>query len=319
MKGVNESFCVRDVVVKKLNRHWLTVNVPKLGAVRFRLSRPLPDKYGMARVTLDKAGRWHVSFTAAPPINQRVSTAAEVGIDRGVTTTLATSDGQMLRIPTSPELVEKTKRLQQQLARQKKGSKRRAKTKLQIAKTHARISDRRKDWVEKVTSRLVDEYDVLVVEDLKVKNMVKSPQAKPDPENPGHFLPNGAAAKSGLSRSIHAACWSLFQQRLDDKAKQSGVRVLLVNPAFTSQQCSVCGHTAKENRESQAIFLGVQCGHRAHADINAACNILARGQSSRHPQGMGTCASSDAGVGTCTSPPAIRRRINARTSEMKVA
>lgn len=207
----------------------------------------------------------------------------------------------------------KNKRLQQRLARQHKGSKRRAKTKSQLAKTHARIADRRKDWVEKVTTRLVDEYDVVVVEDLKIKNVVKSPKAKPDSDSPVHFLPNGAAAKSGLSRSIHAACWSLMQQRFEDKAKQSGVRVLLVNPVFTSQQCHECGHIAKENRESQAIFRCVQCGHQAHADI------LARGTSPRHPQDMGTCASSNAGVGTCTSPPTIRRRTNARPSEMKVA
>ena len=319
VKGINESFCVRDVVVTKLNRRWGSVNVPKLGAVKFRLSRRLPDKYGMARVALDKAGRWHVSFTAAPLAKERVATGAEVGVDRGVATTLATSDGQMLRIPTSPKLVDKTKRLQQQLARQHKGSNRRAQTKLQLAQTHARIADRRKDWVEKVTTRLVDEYDLVVLENLKVKNMVKSPKAKPNLENPGHFLPNGAASKAGLSRSIHAACWTLFQQRLDDKAQQSGVRVLLVSPAFTSQQCHECGHTAKENRESQAIFLCVRCGHQAHADINAARNILARGTSSRHPQDVGTCASSNTGVGTRTSPPAIRRRTNARISEMKVA
>ena len=190
---------------------------------------------------------------------------------------------------------------------------------MQIAKIHARIADRRKDWVEKVTTRLVDEYDVIVLEDLKVKNMVKSPKAKPDLENPGQFLPNGAAAKSGLSRSIHATCWTMMQQCLLNKPKQSGVRVLLVNPAFTSQQCHVCSHIAKENRESQAIFRYVRCGHQAHADINAARNILARGTSSRHPQGMGTCASSNAGAGARTSPPVIRRRTNARTPEMQVA
>jgi putative transposase len=290
VKGQHESFCVRDVTVKKLNHHWATVGVPKLGPVRFRLSRPLPDKYGMARVTWDTAGRWHVSFTAAPQLKERNSTGAEVGIDRGVATTLATSDGQMFRIPTSPKLVAKTKYLQRQLARQQRGSKRRAKTRLQLAKTHARIADRRKDWVEKVTTRLVDEYDTIVLEDLKVTNMVGAPQAKPDVENPGNFLPNGAAAKAGLNRSIHAACWSLFQQRLMDKAKQSGVRVLLVNPAFTSQQCRRCGYIATENRESQAIFRCVQCGYESHADFNAACNILARGISLAPSPGHGDYA-----------------------------
>jgi putative transposase len=307
VKGQHESFCVRDVVVHTLNRNWATINVPKLGAVRFRLSRPLPDKYGMARVTLDKAGRWHVSFTAAPELHERVSTGAEVGIDRGVATTLATSDGQMFRIPTSPKLVAKTKYLQRQLARQQRGSKRRAKTKFQLAKTHARIVDRRKDWVEKVTTRLVDEYDTIVLEDLKVKNMVKAPKPKPDVENPGNFLPNGAAAKAGLNRSIHAACWSLFQQRLSDKAKQSGVVVLLVNPAFTSQQCRRCSHIAKESRESQAIFRCIKCDYEAHADFNAACNILARGISLAPSPGHGEYAR--------VSRPVVRPLVAAGTPE----
>jgi putative transposase len=311
VKGKHEGFCVRDVVVKKLNRHWASVQVPKLGPVRFRLSRPLPEKYGMARVSLDKAGRWHVSFTAALEPCARTTTGAEVGIDRGVATTLATSDGQMLRIPTRPMLVAKTKRLQEQLSRQHKGSKGRAQTKLQLAKTHAHIVDRRKDWVEKVTTRLVEEYDVVVLEDLVVKNMVRAPRAKPDPENVGGFLPNGAVAKAGLNHSIHAAAWSLFQQRLTDKAQQSGVRVRLVNPAFTSQQCRACGHIAKENRESQAIFRCVQCGHQAHADINAARNILARGTSHAPSPGHGDYAR--------ISPPATRSLVAAGTSEMKVA
>jgi putative transposase len=307
VKGRHESFCVRDVVVHNLNHHWATINVPKLGPVRFLLSRPLPEKYGMARVTLDKAGRWHVSFTAAPELRERVSTGAEVGIDRGVATTLATSDGQMFRIPTSPKLVAKTKYLQRQLARQQKGSKRRAQTKLQFAKTHARIVDRRKDWVEKVSTRLVDEYDTIVLEDLKVKNMVRAPKPKPDLKNPGVFLSNGAAAKAGLNRSIHAACWSLFQQRLIDKAKQSGVRVLLVNPAYTSQQCRRCGHIAKESRESQAIFRCVQCGYEAHADFNAACNILARGTSLAPSPGHGDYAR--------VSRPVVRPLVAAGTPE----
>jgi putative transposase len=161
--------------------------------------------------------------------------------------------------------------------------------------------------VEKVTTRLVDEYDTIVLEDLKVKNMVRATKAKPDAENLGVFLSNGAAAKAGLNRSIHAACWSLFQQRLIDKAKQSGVRVLLVNPAYTSQQCRRCGHIAKESRESQAIFRCVQCGYEAHADFNAACNILARGTSLAPSPGHGDYAR--------VSRPVVRPLVAAGTPE----
>jgi transposase len=195
-KGEDEGFCVRDVTVKRLNRRWATVGVPKAGTVRFRLSRPLPAKSGMARVTLDASGRWYVSFAAAQGAVVRTPTGSVVGIDRGVATTLAISDGTMFRAPTSPKLVAKVVRLDQSLSRQRQGSKHRAKTRRQRARAHAQIADRRRDWVEKTTTQLVVDHDVLVLEDLRVKNMVRRPKPKPDPEKLGAFLPNGASAKA---------------------------------------------------------------------------------------------------------------------------
>jgi putative transposase len=276
-KGEDEGFCVRDVTVNQLNRRWATVAVPKVGKVRFRLSRPLPAAYGMARITLDAAGRWHVSFAAAQAAVVRTTTGLVVGIDRGVTTTLALSNGTMLRAPSSPKLAAKVALFDQRLARQRRGSKHRAATKQARARSHARIADRRRDWVEKTTTRLVVDHDVLVLEDLRVKNMVRRPKPKPDPVQQGAFLPNGAAAKAGLNRSIHRSNWSTFARRLQDKAGASGCTVVLVDPRYTSQQCRQCGHTAQENRESQAVFRCVSCGHANHADINAAENIVARG------------------------------------------
>jgi transposase len=243
-KGVDEGFCIRDVAVKRLNRRWAAARVPKVGMVRFRLSRALPAAFGMARVTLDAAGRWHVSFSAAQAPLVRTPTGSVVGIDRGVATTLALSDRTMFRAPSGPKVAAKVARLDQQLARQQRGSKRRAKVKLSRARTHARIADRRRDWVEKTTTRLVLDHDVLVLEDLRVKNMVRRPKPKADPDRPGAFLPNGAAAKAGLNRSIHRASWSLFARRLEDKAGASGATVLLVDPRYTSQQCRRCGHSA---------------------------------------------------------------------------
>lgn len=275
--GHQEGFVVRDLVVSKLNAEWSSVVIPKLGPVKFKVSRALPEGAKSARVSLDGAGRWHVSITSTPVAREHTPTGAVVGIDRGVATTLATSDGQMMRIPTSSKMHARVKYLQRTLARQKRGSKRRAKTRQKIRTTNARITDRRKDWVEKQTTRLVDNYDAVVVENLKVKNMVARPKPKSDPASPGEYLSNGASAKAGLNRSIHASCWSMFERRLVDKARQTGVQVLLVDPAFTSQQCSACGHTDRENRESQAVFLCRSCGYSAHADYNAARNIVARG------------------------------------------
>lgn len=286
-KGKDEGFCVRDVTVRRLNRRWATVGVPKMGTVRFRLSRPLPAKTGMARVTLDSSGRWHVSFAAAQAAVVRIPTGSAVGIDRGLATTLAISNGTMLRAPTSPKLAAKVVRLDQRLSRQRRGSKRRAKTVRQRARTHARMADRRRDWVEKTTTRLVVDHDVLVLEDLKVKNMVRRPQPKADPDNRGAFLRNGASAKAGLNRSIQRSCWSAFARRLQDKAEASGSMVVFVDPRYTSQQCRRCGHIAEENRQSQAVFSCVNCGHRNHADTNAAENIVARGLASAPTPGHG--------------------------------
>jgi transposase len=276
-KGQDKGFCIRDVTVKRLNRRSAEVCVPKVGKIRFRLSRPLPTKFGMARVTLDASKRWHVSFSAVQEGIERVPTGSAVGIDRGVATTLAISDGTMMRAPTSPKQSTTVVRLQQRLSRQQRGSKRRAQTRRQIARAHARITDRRRDWVERTTTRLVIDHDVVVLEDLSVKNMVRKPKPKADPDKPGAFLPNGAAAKAGLNRAIHRSCWSTFARRLADKGEASGVKVRFVDPKYTSQQCRRCGHRAEENRQSQAVFRCVNCGHANHADINAAENIVARG------------------------------------------
>jgi len=287
-RGEHEGFCVRDVTVGVLNGSWAELSVPKCGRLRFRLSRPLPEHRGMARVTLDSAGWWHVSFASPQAPVERVPTGAVVGIDRGVVTTLATSDGQMLRAPKlRPREERRIERLQRQLSRQKKGSRRRGKTKAAMANTHAKTVRRRNDWIERTTTRLVRDYDLLAVEDLNVRSMTAAPRPKPDPDSLGAFLPNGRAAKAGLNRAILAQGWGCFLRRLDDKARVSGVTVVRVNPAYTSQQCRACGHVAKENRESQAVFSCVACGHENHADRNAAENILARGLALAPTPGQG--------------------------------
>jgi transposase len=276
-RGLNEGFCVRDVNARRLNRRWAELVVPKAGRVSFRLSRPLPDELRMARVTLDRKGRWHVSFPGLQPPVARERTGAVIGVDRGVTTTLALSDGRMFRAPTMH--VKEHRRLtglQRQLARQHKGSQARCDTKAKIAGLHQTVADRRRNWIEVQTTRLVREHDLIAVENLAVKNMVRRPRPKPDPEQTGAFLPNGAAAKSGLNRVIYEQGWSLWLRRLEEKATASGVSVVRVDPRFTSQTCRTCGHVAPENRENQADFRCVACGHEQNADLNAAHNILAR-------------------------------------------
>jgi len=282
-RGQDEGFCVRDVRVRKLNRRWAELTVPKAGPVCFRLSRPLPNrKLGMARVTLDGKSRWHISFPAAQPAVERERTGAIVGIDRGIASTLASSDGRTTRAPVMRARERRRiERLQQRLARQRIASHRRERTKRRIAAVHQTVRDRRKNWIEIQTTRLVHDHDVLAVEDLRVRNMVRRPAPKADPDRAGAFLPNGARAKAGLNRSILQQGWSLWLRRLKDKAEASGVEVVEVPPAHTSDGCRMCGHQAAENRESQAVFRCQRCGHSGHADLEAANSILARAVSLR--------------------------------------
>lgn len=296
-RGNSEGFCVRDTKVVVHNHRWAQIAIPKLGWVKFKLSRALPvGKLGMARITCSTSGRWHVSFPAPQPAAADAGrTGSSIGIDRGVATTIATSDKQMFRAPKmrEPEQV-KLARLERQKARLRKGSARRRAVVKRIAAVHETAADRRRDWVEKITTRIAANYDFVAVEQLPVRTMVRRPKPKPDPDNPGQYLPNGAAAKAGLNKAIYANCWGMFARRLGHKMQASGTTLVEVPARYSSQECRRCGHTAKENRKSQAVFLCVACGHGDHADHNAAEIILARARPAptpgpgATPQGVGT-------------------------------
>lgn len=274
VRGSHESFRIGEIRIRALNRKWASVHVPKVGYVRFRLSRPLPAKFGMADVTCDRSGRWHVSFRAPQPASERQATAVAVGVDLGVVHGVTTPDGRHsspagLTSGESARLL----RLQRKMARQVKGSNRREATRLAVAKLRAREVDRRKDWVEKESTALVRGADVVVFEALKITNMTRPARGTVDA--PG----TNVAQKRGLNRAILAAGWGDLRQRTKDKAAASTppVQIIEVNPAYTSQRCSACGHIASESRESQSRFRCVACGHAANADVNAATNILAAG------------------------------------------
>ncbi|MEU5993529.1 transposase [Spirillospora sp. NPDC047418] len=268
--GVHEGFRVvgargRAWDVRRLSRRIGEVWVPKVGWVRFRWSRPVPPGVKSFRVTRDRAGRWHVAFAAIPDPVPAPGNGAAVGVDRGVAVSAALSTGQTTSVPglTRGE-AERLDRLLRRLARAKRGSNRRARVKAAIARLKARQADRRKDWVEKTSTDLAHRFDVIAVEDLNIAGMTRSARGTLDA--PG----TGVRAKAGLNRGILANGWGLLVIRLEHKA--SG-RVVRVDPAYTSQTCNACGHRARDNRESQAVFRCTACGHRVNADVNAARNI----------------------------------------------
>jgi transposase len=255
-----------------LNRKWAVVNVPKVGWVRLRLSRAVPAAKSY-RITCDRMGRWHLAFAVIPAPIPAPRTGEVVGVDRGVTISAALSTGELLSCPgLSVREQKRLKHLQRRLARCRRGSNRHRRVKAAIATLYARAGDRRKDWVEKTSTDLARRFDIIRVENLRIAQMARRRMPKPDPERPGSYLPNRRRAKAGLNRGILANGWGALVRRLEHKAAG---RVEKVSPAYTSQTCSVCRHCAPENRESQAVFQCVACGHRANADVNAAVNIAA--------------------------------------------
>jgi putative transposase len=267
--GRDEGFrivAVRPRHIRRLSRKTGEIWIPKAGWVRFRWSRAVPAVKSY-RVTRDRGGRWHIAFAAIPEPIPGPGTGEVVGIDRGVAVSAALSTGELLRCPgLRPAEQARLRRRQRQLARAVKGSTRRKRVKTAIAKLRVRERDRRKDWAEKTSTDLARRFDLIRVEDLRIHGMTRS--ARGTTEEPGQ----GVRQKAGLNRGILASGWGLLARRLNDKAPS---RVEKINPAYTSQRCSACGHVAAESRESQALFRCVACGYAGHADVNAAKNIAA--------------------------------------------
>ena len=162
-------------------------------------------------------------------------------------------------------------RLQRQLSRKVKFSNNWQKQKRKIQRLHSCIANIRRDYLHKVTTTVSKNHAMIVIEDLKVSNMSKS--AAGTVSQPGRNV----RAKSGLNRSILDQGWYEMRRQLEHKQLWSGGQVLAVPPAYTSQRCACCGHTAKENRLSQSKFRCQVCGYTANADVNGARNILAAG------------------------------------------
>jgi putative transposase len=269
--GVHEGFRqvgVKPCHVEKLNGRYRRVWVPKVGWVRFRWTRAVPAGVKSYRITRDRAGRWHVGFARIPAPVAGPADGSVVGVDRGVAVSAALSTGELLHTPSlTPGEQSRLRRLQQRLARAQRGSNRRQRTKVAIARIKAREADRRHDWVEKTTTDLARRFDTIRVEALDVRAMTRS--ARGTVEHPGVQV----AQKRGLNCAIRHGAWGRLITRLDHKAAG---RLERVPAAYTSQRCSACGHVAPENRKSQAVFACVACkAGSCNADVNAARNIAA--------------------------------------------
>ena len=251
-----------------------------IGDVRVKLHREFQGT--PKAITVKREGlHWYVTLrcTDVEPTPLE-PTGREVGIDLGVVNLVATSDGELVNEGHFAKNAQAAlAKAQRDLKLKKKGSNRRRKAVERVARHHRKVRNQRKDLAHKISRQIVNDYDLIVLEDLKVANMVRRPEPRPAPD--GTFEPNGAAAKSALNRSIQDAGWGQLTQMIAYKAEGAGRELRVVPPHFTSQRCSRCEHTDEASRRSQAVFRCTACGYEAHADVNAACNVLWAGRAQR--------------------------------------
>lgn len=273
-RGVNDSFRFngRDCPVRKLNAKWAAVRLPKIGEVKFRLTRAIPGTVKNVTVALDALG-WHVVFGTEIEHEALENFGPAVGIDRGVVHTLALSDGRFMDMPRERlKLLDRRARKQaKKLSRCKRGSNRRNAARTVLARTKAKAARLRLHWNHERTTEIAATHGVVVIEALKTRNMTAS--ASGTIAEPGSKV----RQKAGLNRAILENGWYQLEVLLSYKLAERGAELRKVNPAYTSQQCSCCGTIDPKSRESQSVFNCGHCGHTAHADVNAARNVLKAG------------------------------------------
>ncbi|MBF8194669.1 transposase, partial [Nonomuraea sp. K274] len=230
------------IAVERLNRRWARAKLPKLGWVRFRITRPLGGKVKNATVSRDGM-HWYISFLIEDGItapDRHANPGGAVGIDRGVAKVVTRSDGRFHhQVFARDREVEHAKKLQRDLARTKKGSQRRKRAAARVADLARKVRRRRQDFAAKTAHILATGFELVVFEALATRNMTAGVEPRPDPERPDAFLPNGAASKSGLNRSILDKGWHRIELATRSKARYTGTHVITVNPAYTSQRCNV--------------------------------------------------------------------------------
>lgn len=253
-KGTYNSFTFKRSFVVKEN----TIKLPKIGEVKYFNSRPIIGTPKTATIVKEVDG-WFICITSKynTEFDQIVvDNQNAIGIDMGVVKTLALSDGSVIMKPETD--LSKIKKLQRKLSRQKKGSKEREKTKIQLQKAWKKVSNQRLDFLHKTTTTLVNTYSAIYIEDLKLQKM----QSK---------------GLTSVNRDMSDNNFSKFKELLKYKTIERGKHLGIVNPAYTSQTCSACGNVDKKSRISQADFVCTSCGTILNADVNASQNILREG------------------------------------------
>ena len=248
------------------------IYLPKIGWVRYRNSRTIIGTIKNVTVTA-KCGKWYVSIQTEYEQEKPVHTGSDIGIDMGIVRFATLSNGQYFNpVNAFKTLKGKLAKLQRQLKRKTKGSNNWKKLVAKIGKLHKRIANIRKNFLHQISHTISKNHATVYIEDLKVGNMSKS--AKGTMEKHGKMVKQ----KSGLNRAILDQAWYEFRRQLEYKLRWRGGQLISISPQYTSQCCPACGHTAKENRTTQALFACMQCGYTENADVVGAMNVLQRGR-----------------------------------------
>jgi putative transposase len=233
------------------------LKIAGIGRVAVRWHREVPGTIKTLRLTR-KAGKWYAVLACAVAADPLPATGVDVCIDLGLTSLITTSEGAHVEHPAWYRRAQKRLRVaQRRVARRQKGGANRRQAVVALQREHERIANQRRDFLFKLSHRLLTTYDHVAIEDLRIRNMVKN-----------HHL----------SKSILDAGWGLFATHLTSKAANAGRDVVFVNPAYTSRTCYACGQLVLHLPLSQRVFR-CMCGYVADRDENAARNILRLGQS----------------------------------------
>jgi putative transposase len=271
-KGMGDSFRYPDARQFKIDEANSWIYLPKLGWVRYRNSR---NMLGTAKnITVSSTGgKWLVSIQTEREIEQPLPTSTTaIGIDVGIARFATMSDGNFIApLNSFKKHQQRLAKYQRRMSRKVKFSSNWKKAKARVQKVHSNIANARKDYLHKTSTTISQNHALVCIEDLQVRNMSKS--SKGNSEQHGKMVKQ----KSGLNRSILDQGWSEFRRQLEYKVSWNGGMLLAVPPHNTSRTCPCCGHIAKENRITQAVFLCVDCGYENNADVVGAINVLERG------------------------------------------
>lgn len=232
------------------------LKLSKIGSIRINMHRPIEGEVKTCTLRKNATGSWDVSLSCEVEVKLLSPREEAIGIDVGLENFAVLSNGQEI---ANPRFFKKGQKAlakgQRKLAKAKKGSKERRKLGKAVAKIHEKVRNQRKDFCHQESKKIIDQYQYICVEDLDIKKMIEG---------------------SSLAKSITDASWSQFRQFLTYKAVEAGRKLGLVNPAYTSQDCSRCKHR-EEKKLSERMHCCSQCGYKATRDFNAAQNILTLG------------------------------------------